>query len=37
MSADYNFVGEISVSPEVMEDIRRDPERAYILYLMEEH
>jgi hypothetical protein len=37
MDADFNFVGEISVSPEVMEEIRKDPERAYVLYLMEEH
>ncbi|MHB8156093.1 MAG: hypothetical protein ACYDEQ_01645 [Desulfocucumaceae bacterium] len=37
MDADFNFVGEISVSPEVMEEIRRDPEKAYVLYLMEEH
>lgn len=37
MDADFNFVGEISVSPEVMEEIRKDPERAYVLYLMEQH
>ena len=37
MDADFNFVGEISVSPEVMEEIRKDPEKAYVLYLMEEH
>ncbi len=36
MSADFNFVGEISVSPEVMETIRQDPTRAYVLYYMEE-
>jgi len=36
LSADFNFVGEISVSPPVMEKIRRDPDRAYVLYLMEE-
>ncbi|MFZ5642938.1 MAG: hypothetical protein ACOY46_05015 [Bacillota bacterium] len=37
MDADFNFVGEISVSPEVMEEIRKDPDRAYVLYLMEAH
>ena len=36
MSADFNFVGEISVSPQVMETIRQDPEHAYILYYMED-
>lgn len=35
LSADFNFVGEISVSPEVMEIIRQDPERAYVLYYLE--
>lgn len=35
ISADFNFVGEISVSPEVMETIRQDPERAYVLYYLE--
>lgn len=36
LSSDMNFVGEISVSPEVMETIRKDPERAYVLYFMED-
>lgn len=36
MEADFNFVGEISVSPEVMAEIRTDPDRAYVLYLMED-
>lgn len=35
ISADFNLIGEISVSPEVMEVIRQDPERAYILYYLE--
>lgn len=33
---DFNFVGEISVSPEVMNTIRQDPEKAYVLYYLEE-
>lgn len=35
LAADFNFIGEISVSPEVMEVIRQDPERAYVLYYLE--
>ncbi|SFG72567.1 hypothetical protein SAMN05660649_02523 [Desulfotomaculum arcticum] len=35
LDSDFNFVGEISVSPEVMETIRQDPERAYVLYYLE--
>jgi hypothetical protein len=35
LSSDFNFVGEISVSPEVMATIRQDPERAYVLYYLE--
>lgn len=36
LSSDFNLVGEISVSPPVMEEIRQDPARAYVLYLMED-
>ncbi|SFR15777.1 hypothetical protein [Desulfoscipio geothermicus] len=36
INEDFNFVGEISVSPEVMQTIRQDPERAYVLYYIEE-
>jgi len=36
LSSGFNFVGEISVSPPVMEEIRQDPERAYVLYYLEE-
>ncbi|MFZ5646044.1 MAG: hypothetical protein ACOY30_00290 [Bacillota bacterium] len=36
LSAGFNFVGEISVSPPVMEEIRQDPPRAYVLYYMED-
>ncbi|MCL2338049.1 MAG: hypothetical protein FWC60_11590 [Firmicutes bacterium] len=35
LTADFNFIGEISVSPEVMEVIRQDPDRAYVLYFLE--
>ncbi|MFZ5597461.1 MAG: hypothetical protein ACOY31_10680 [Bacillota bacterium] len=35
LEADFNFIGEISVSPPVMEEIRKDPQRAYVLYMME--
>lgn len=35
IDADFNFVGEISVSPEIMEVIRQDPQRAYVLYYLE--
>lgn len=35
LSADFNLIGEISVGPPVMEDIRKDPQRAYVLYYME--
>lgn len=36
VSAEFNFVGEISVGPPVMETIRQDPENAYVLYYMED-
>ncbi len=36
LSAEFNFVGEISVSPEVMATINKDPEHAYVLYYMED-
>lgn len=35
INEDFNFVGEISVSPEVMNTIRQDAERAYVLYYIE--
>ncbi|MFA7466991.1 MAG: hypothetical protein WCY82_01845 [Desulfotomaculaceae bacterium] len=35
LSADFNFIGEISVSLSVMEVIRQDPERGYVLYYLE--
>ncbi|MFZ5590801.1 MAG: hypothetical protein ACOY81_03200 [Bacillota bacterium] len=36
INASFNFVGEISVGPQVMDIIRQDPERAYVLYYMED-
>lgn len=33
---DFNFIGEISVSPEVMKTINTDPMRAYVFYYIEE-
>ncbi|OAT79552.1 hypothetical protein A6M21_15675 [Desulfotomaculum copahuensis] len=36
LSAGFNLVGEISVSPPIMEEIRQDPARAYVLYMMED-
>ncbi|MEW5953401.1 MAG: hypothetical protein AB1815_06585 [Bacillota bacterium] len=33
---EMNFVGEISVGPPVMKEIRQDPARAYVLYHMED-
>ena len=36
ISAEFNFVGEISVGPPVMETIRQDTEKAYVLYYMED-
>lgn len=36
IDSDINFVEEISVGPPVMEVIRIDPPRAYVLYYMEE-
>jgi len=35
LSEDFNFVGEISVSPPIMETIRKDPSKAFVLYCME--
>lgn len=32
----FNLIGEISLSPEVMEKINTDPQRAYVLYYIEE-
>jgi len=35
VNAEFNLVGEVSLSPPVMETIRKDPERAYVIYYME--
>ncbi|WP_066632877.1 hypothetical protein [Desulfolucanica intricata] len=36
LDAEMNFIGEISVGPPVMAEIRKDPPRAYVLYYMED-
>lgn len=35
VNAEFNLVGEISLSPPVMETIRKDPGRAYAIYYLE--
>lgn len=36
LDEEMNFVGEISVGPLVMKEIRQDPSRAYVLYHLED-
>lgn len=36
LDEEMNFIGEISVGPPVMQEIRQDPSRAYVLYYMED-
>ncbi|MCF8010269.1 MAG: hypothetical protein K9L17_04220 [Clostridiales bacterium] len=35
LSEDFNLIGEVSLSPPVMETIRQDARRAYVLYYLE--
>lgn len=35
VNAEFNLVGEVSLSPQVMATIRKDPARAYVIYYME--
>ncbi|MCL6478153.1 MAG: hypothetical protein K6T65_07025 [Peptococcaceae bacterium] len=35
VNAEFNLVGEVSLSPPVMETIRKDPDRAYVIYYLE--
>lgn len=35
LAEDFNFIGEISVSPDIMATIRQDAPRAYALYYIE--
>lgn len=32
----FNLIGEVSLSPEYMAEVNRDPQRAYVLYYIEE-
>ena len=36
VNAEFNLVGEVSLSPPVMETIRQDPAKAYVIYYMED-
>lgn len=35
VDADFNLIGEVSVGPPIMEEIRTDSERAYVIYYLE--
>ncbi|MTI81804.1 MAG: hypothetical protein FH758_13185 [Firmicutes bacterium] len=37
LDQDFNLFGEVSVGPDVMEKIRTDAERAYVVYYLEKH
>ncbi|MFP5522363.1 hypothetical protein [Peptococcus simiae] len=32
----FNLIGEVSLSPEYMELVNKDPQRAYVIYYLEE-
>lgn len=32
----FNLIGEVSLSPEYMDIVRQDPERAYVIYFIEQ-
>lgn len=32
----FNLIGEVSLSPEYMEKVNTDPQRAYVIYYIEE-
>lgn len=34
--SDINLIGEVSVGPSIMEEIRQDPEKAYVVYFLED-
>lgn len=36
LDSPFNFAGEVSLSPEYMEIVRKDPERAWVVYYLEE-
>ena len=35
INSDINLIGEVSVGPPIMEKIRTNPEKAYVVYYME--
>ncbi|WP_031515111.1 hypothetical protein [Desulfofalx alkaliphila] len=37
LESDINLIGEVSVGPPIMERIRTNPEKAYVVYYMEKH
>ncbi len=36
IDSDINLIGEVSVGPSIMEEIRKDPVRAYVVYFLED-
>lgn len=36
VDSDINLIGEVSVGPSIMEEIRKDFPRAYVLYFLED-
>lgn len=36
LDSDINLIGEVSVGPSIMEEIRKDPEKAFVLYFLED-
>lgn len=36
INSDINLIGEVSVGPSIMEEIRKDYSRAYVLYFLED-
>ncbi|AEF95284.1 hypothetical protein Desca_2456 [Desulfotomaculum nigrificans CO-1-SRB] len=36
INADFNLIGEVSVGSSIMEEIRKDPNRAYVIYFLED-
>ncbi|SHE92695.1 hypothetical protein [Desulforamulus putei] len=36
IDSDINLIGEVSVGPSIMDEIRKDPQRAYVVYFLED-
>lgn len=36
INSDFNLIGEVSVSLAIMEEIRQNPEKAYVVYFLED-